>query len=644
MKTIFYKIGLIALVFLLGITSNYAQKFTQTQKIVADDRASGSSFGISASISSDYAIVGARNDDNFAGAAYIFKKENGTWIQIKKILPSNPISGGKDASFGRSVSISGDYAVVGTRSSIISNTNGGTTVSASSGAVYIFKKDEGGVDNWGQVQRIVASDATSLDDFGASISISNDYMVIGAYNNRTNVAGGDLKNGAGAAYIFKNSNGTWTEEQKLIPSDRADLDQFGISVSISGLYVIVGAYQEDEDINGTNTLDGAGAAYIFLGNGSGTWTQTQKLVASDRSESLLFGRSVSINGDLIVIGSSARAPKVGSAYIFKRNIGTWEETKQITTQAIGFGYPVDISGNYVIIGSEIESYKLGDNTIFFGGAVYVHEKDQDGVDNWGEVQRILPSDPAQSDNFGTSVAISGTQAIVGSFNSEDVNGENTLQGAGSAYMFGIVPEINIKQDTTNIASGGTYDFGNIMVNETSGDSTFTLENTGGATLILSGTEGNLIVLGGTDVDQFSITQTDIPLAFISEGSKTFTVKFSPTSTGEKTANLTIISNDENEGTYTINLRGTGVILTSLSDIENEESIRAYPNPTEDKIIVDNLPVGTTIFVLSDVMGNEVMTGETEESFELDLSSLPAGLYALTLKTSKGTFTRKIVKN
>jgi len=96
---------------------------------------------------------------------------------------------------------------------------------------------------------------------------------------------------------------TWSETQKLVSTDRAAFDSFGISVSIDGNYAIVGAFQEDEDESGGNTINNSGTAYIFEKNLSGNWFQSQKIVASDRSLSDSFGISVAINGDYLIVGA-----------------------------------------------------------------------------------------------------------------------------------------------------------------------------------------------------------------------------------------------------------------------------------------------------------------------------------------------------
>ncbi|MDD3666524.1 MAG: FG-GAP repeat protein, partial [Bacteroidales bacterium] len=179
--------------------------------------------------------------------------------------------------------------------------------------------------DWNQIIKACASDREADDWFGVSVSISGDYAIVGAYLEDHDASGGAYASGAGSAYIFKNTAGTWTQVQKIVTSDREAGDEFGCSVSISGDYAIVGAVGEDHDTIGGAYTDGAGSAYIFK-NTAGAWQQVQKIVASDREAEDFFGTSVSISGDYAIVGADdedhdasggAFALKAGSAYIFK---------------------------------------------------------------------------------------------------------------------------------------------------------------------------------------------------------------------------------------------------------------------------------------------------------------------------------------
>ena len=269
--------------------------WAQEDKLLPTDGAALDGFGNSVSISGDYAIVGAENDqDNgFAsGSAYIFKRTGTTWVQEDKLLPTD---GATLDRFGVSVSISGDYAIVG---AIFHGDNG-----LESGSAYVFKRTG---TTWVQEDKLLHTDGAAGDQFGVSVSIDGDYAVVGAYLN------GDNGLESGSAYVFKRTGTTWLQEDKLLPTDAAEGDQFGRSVSISGDYVVVGAVFHDD--NGTES----GSAYLFKRSGT-SWSQEAILLASDGAAYDEFGLRVSISGDYAVVGAQNHddnGTESGSAYVY----------------------------------------------------------------------------------------------------------------------------------------------------------------------------------------------------------------------------------------------------------------------------------------------------------------------------------------
>jgi hypothetical protein len=411
--------------------NDYTQMDTTEQKITASDAQASALFGWSVSISGDYAIVGSHYEDTGgtnAGAAYIYKRDasTGVWGSEQKIKASD-----KEQSdqFGYSVSISGDYAIVG---AFLEDTGG-----ANAGAAYIYKRDATtGV--WGSEQKIQAGDKQTTDRFGISVSISGDYAIVGAY--REDTGGTD----AGAAYIFKRdpSTGTWTQQQKIQASDKQAGDEYGRSVSISGDYAIVGSHYEDT--GATN----AGAAYIYKRDPStGQWGSEQKIQASDKQQDDTFGYSVSISGDYAIVGALGEdtgGSAAGAAYIYKRDASTgqWGNEQKIQAgdrQAQDeFGISVSISGDYAIVGAYYEDEGGTD-----AGAAYVFKRD--GT-TWSEIKKLTASDAQQNDQFGWSVAIDGTCAIVGVL-LEDTGA--TDAGAAYIYKAPVIPSPKLTYDTYN---------------------------------------------------------------------------------------------------------------------------------------------------------------------------------------------------
>ena len=377
---------------------------TQQAKIQAADKQLNDLFGWSVSISGDTVVVGAYYEDTTAadaGAAYIFTRSGTTWTQQQKIQASNV---GAGDLFGGSVSISGDTVVVGAR---LEDTGG-----SNAGSAYIFTRSG---TTWTQQQKIQASDIEAGDFFGYSVSISGDTVVVGAFGEDTGASG------AGAAYIFTRSGTTWTQQAKIQASDLQVSDQFGMSVGIYGDTVVVGAGAED---TGGNE---AGAAYIFTRSGT-TWTQQQKIQSSDAEGGDYFGYSVSISGDTAVVGARSEdtgGSNAGAAYVFTRSGTTWTQQQKIQASDIEandeFGTSVSISGDTVIVGAKLED--TGGNG---AGAAYVFTR---SGTTWTQ-QKIVASDAEPADQFGASVSISGDTVVVGAY------GERTGgASAGAAYIF-----------------------------------------------------------------------------------------------------------------------------------------------------------------------------------------------------------------
>ncbi len=270
-------------------------------------------FGISVAIDGESIIVGAfTNDDNGAdsGTAYIFQRDSGSstkWRQIAKLFASD---GATKDSFGFAVDINGNYAVVGARfdgDDFTSDSNGG--------AAYIYNRDTGGTNNWGEIQKLQASDAEEGDHFGFSVAIENDILAVGARFDDDN--GLD----SGAVYIFKldtNPNMPWQQVEKIIADDGQDDAWFGASVAIGDDVIIIGAPGDDVD------LQNRGRIHIFSDKkNSGTWLELDDITSTNGHSGDQFGRSVSVTDTSFVVGAdgdTSNGISSGSAYFFEPNL------------------------------------------------------------------------------------------------------------------------------------------------------------------------------------------------------------------------------------------------------------------------------------------------------------------------------------
>jgi hypothetical protein len=567
---------IITIVFSLSPTNANAQNWNQIVKVCASDRGAGDFYGYSVSVSDQWAVVGAYMErENVsggatltgAGSAYILRKDGNTWVQHQKIVASDRAA---NDFFGYSVAIHGNYIIVGAYQEDENELGSGTM--GNTGSVYIFHNNSG---TWSQVQKICAADRSTDDFFGCSLAINGDWIIVGAYQEDENEIGGAPISSAGSAYIFKNNAGIWSQQQKIVASDRSAADFFGYSVAICDNYAIVGAYSEDEDALGLNTALGAGSAYIFKNN-AGSWNQIKKIVHSDREASDYFGFSVDITDEYAVIGAYGEQSESGAVYVFKNNLDSWAQSAKLIASdranSDRFGYSVATHNDQIVVGASLEDHDaLGENPLTNPGSAYVFKNISDV---WTQVQKIVASDRGGSDNYGVSVSIFDNQIICGAHNEDhDANGGVFLSNSGSVYFYRNSPEINLKQNVTDIASGGIYNFGSVLFGNSSSAISFTIENTGGGDLNLTGTPK--IDKSTGDVAAFTINQASVSSPVAPAGSTSFTVTYTPPAGGAHTTNLVIANDDSDENPYTIVLQGTGTLQNQTISNFNAIPTKTY---------------------------------------------------------------------
>lgn len=311
-----------------------------------------------------------------------------------------------DQAFGCAVAIDGDTILVGA-----SQTDTDTTIEA--GAVYVFVR----VGNaWTQQAKLQAPDTTYGDRFGEAVAFTGDTAVIGAPGNI------GLGNDSGAAYVYVRSDATWSLETKLVPSASDAGAAFGRSVTTDGNTIIIGAPA------GAGAAY-SGAAYVFSRSGT-TWTQADKLVATDATDGDLFGDAVALEGNRVLVGapySKNFAVRSGGAYVFVQSGSTWaEQAKLISPNGIMngvFGRAVALSKNSALIGEP-----NANGQVQVSGAAYIFTYDGN---MWLQEAQLLATDGAMHDNFGSHVTLAGGKAIVGArFDDDGVN-----ENSGSAYVF-----------------------------------------------------------------------------------------------------------------------------------------------------------------------------------------------------------------
>jgi len=358
-------------------------------KLTASDGAALNHFGSSVSISGDYVIVGApgsvasKYHAAVYGSAYIFKLEGTSWTQQAELTPPQ---GYTEYSFGDSVSISGDYAIVYAQADKDTH------------SFFIFRREG---TSWVQQAEFTYSNRQWVDYTGPSVSISRDYAIGGALS---------------SAYIFERVGTSWGQQAVLFKPNLDRYERFGDAVSISGDYAIVA----------TRPL--FGLVCIFKREGE-SWTQQDELTSLDGSTENSFGSSVSIDENYAIVGAEndgGIGENSGAAYIYKRSGTTWSEQAKLIasvgTAGALFGNSVTIKGDYTIIGAK------GDNENgAYSGSAYIFKREGTG---WVQKTKLTAWDGGAQDYFGSSVSIDGDYAIVGAPYDND-KGANS----GSAYIF-----------------------------------------------------------------------------------------------------------------------------------------------------------------------------------------------------------------
>ena len=285
---------------------------------------------------------------------------------------------------------------------------------ASSGSVYVFEKS-GTV--WSQRAKLTASDGAAGDEFGHSVVLAGDTALIGAHLDDDN--GKD----SGSAYVFTRDGSQWNQQVKLTASDGAEYDFFGNSLSLSGERALIGAKGDDD--NGSH----AGAAYVFMNDGS-VWSEETKLKASDGAATDAFGASVALDGDTALVGASWNDDN-GSAYVFERSGESWSERAKLTAsdgmRSDELGYAVALEGDTALVGARQDTNANG----FVAGAAYVFTSSGAA---WAEQAKLIASEGQSADFFGTSVSLSGTTAVAGV-----PGGDGHNSDSGVAFVFVMTP-------------------------------------------------------------------------------------------------------------------------------------------------------------------------------------------------------------
>jgi len=375
------------------------------QKVTASDGTTNTYFGTAAAVSGPFALIGAYGENNHRGAAYIETKTGSIWTEGQKITADDGLAGDE---FGYRVAIEPDRIFVTAYNATIG-------ANTAQGSAYVFEPVPG---SWMQVQKLTADDGAVFDNFGQSIAIDGNVLVIGA--NGATIGG---QGAQGAAYVFAYDGSSWTQQQKLIAADGDAVDNFGVSAAIGDDVIFIGA-----PYAAVNGHANQGAVYVFESSAGG-WTEVDKLTASDGAANDSFGMSMSLDVSTLVIGATG-ADGHGAAYVFQGFNGTfWKETQKLVADDAGpgdnFGDAIGLAGSEVLIAADVATVD-GDTS---RGAGYLFST-QDGL-TWTQTHKFVASDGTTDDFLGAAAAYDGQTAILSSPHPV-ING-HAWQGAAYFY-------------------------------------------------------------------------------------------------------------------------------------------------------------------------------------------------------------------
>lgn len=289
--------------------------WTEVDRLVPQSEINSGYFGASIAIDGDTAVIGSYGRDYKIGAAYVFVKETGVWVEQAKLEDTDPQ---QFDSFGYSVAIDGDTVVVGAYlDDFVTGSDddrGSISVFTRSGATWLLE------------QKLTLASQLDGDWFGFRVAVEGDTLVASALE-----AGTGHPDGNGSVYVFTRTGSYWAEGQKLNGSGGADDRNFGNGIQLSGGTLVIGSPRTDH-----SGLDNAGAVYVFTESG-GVWTETQKMTASDAADDGGLGNSVALAGDRMIVGADIASPRgvyrAGEAYVFENDGGAWVERHRLVADS-----------------------------------------------------------------------------------------------------------------------------------------------------------------------------------------------------------------------------------------------------------------------------------------------------------------------
>ena len=332
-----------------------------------------------------------------SGALYVYDRKGADWVQTANLI------GEDSAAFdylGWSVAIEGDV--------IAGGASWANETGIKSGGVYIFRKTK----TWQQEALIAPSDLPAEANFGHAVDLDGERLIVGApYVD-------ELVNAHGVAYIYRDDNGSWVQEARIVPGD-TDVNFAGAAVAIDGDYAVVGAPRDNGD--GVS----AGSVFIYKRDPKGGWVYMQRVTPNATESYSFFGNTVELVGGTLLVGaeySDTVGANAGAVFVFQLSNENWSEDQILTPEDpwawAHFGGSIEMQGSSVVIGA------YGDPNS--NGAAYIFE---DGDNGFEQTSLLLSSEGSYGDRFGSAVAFGSGFVVVGA--------PHALEEQGSAFVFDV---------------------------------------------------------------------------------------------------------------------------------------------------------------------------------------------------------------
>ena len=494
-----------------SVTVDLTGKGVGEVKLITNENSSGAYLAVThgLDLQGNVLAAGGYVYRDHKGGVWIFNRNGEDWVQTQLLEVQG--GGGAQVGFGHSLDIDGDYLAVGA----VNDNSGGIV---STGAVYIFRRNG---ENWDYQTRLTSNQLSTYSAWGYSISLDGNYMAAGAIY--ADVGG---VNNAGRVVIFHRDGQNWTQTAVLQSNDPQVNARYGFSVDLLGDYLIVGCTFEDNH---------AGSAFVYHREGE-NWNLQMELHPDDRTANQNFGEDVNLQGNYAIVGANGDEGSMGAVYVFLRNGENWTQQSKLVANdrqaGAQFGQHVRFSGDRILIGAVWDDLDVGEDA----GSIYLFERDGN---DWIQVEKIVANDRAAYDGNACSISFTGNIAVSGAAFDDNENGND----AGCVYLFTIddaVPDI--------VVSPGSLDFGNVDPNGETADQTVTISNDG---------NGDLIVSNFTSDNNAFTTDFGGQQVITPGNDLMVTITFTPDAVQTYNGNLTIASDDSDEGTVVVALTGTG---------------------------------------------------------------------------------------